>query len=76
MPGGSLTLVIFLTNSAEFLHWNGELHMRREMILMRKDARFSCGAPMCDVITRAGKFLTGLWALMVTDADGVTEPEG
>ena len=67
---------ILLTNSAEFLHMCGELVMRWEIILLRYEASFSCGAPMWDVITRAGKFFAGLWALMATEADGVTEPEG
>ena len=55
-----MMVFILLTKSAEFLHMYGELVMRGEIILLRYEASFSWGAPMWDVITRAGKFFAGL----------------
>ena len=76
VPGGSLRFLVSLTNSLEFLQTYGETLMKGLRRLLRCEASFSCGAPMCDVMTRAGWSFAGLWALMATEALGVVEPEG
>ena len=68
--------LMVLTKSNEFLQTKGLFSMKGESILLRCEARFSWGAPICEVIRRAGKSFSGLWAFMQGLAVGVMEPEG
>ena len=49
-----LTDFICLTNSCEFLQTRGFFLMIGFNMLLRKEAKFSCGAPRWEVMRRAG----------------------
>jgi hypothetical protein len=74
--GSNFKFLTVSTKSEEFLQTYGLFSINGFRISFRREARDSWGAPIWEVIRRAGKSFWGLWAFMAGLAVGVREPEG